>query len=286
MTSFALTLVLVAAALHATWNLLAKRAQGGIAFIYLYFVGACVLYAPVVAVATYLHPPHLGPIAIAFIIGNGVLHLIYFTLLQRGYQIGDLSLVYPLARGTGPLLATVAAIVFFGERPSPVALSGVLLIIGGVFLASGLHVARDARTRLSVAYGLATGTTIAAYTLWDKHAVAALAISPIVYDYWGNIARTVLTTPLVAGRRAEMAEAWRRYKWEALGIALLSPLAYLLVLWALIWTPVSYVAPARELSILFGTLLGVHVFSERGRARARFAGAGLMLAGIVALARG
>lgn len=105
MSAAVLGLVLVAAVLHATWNVLAKRASGGIAFIWLSFLMSIVLYTPVaVAVAIVTHA-HVGPVQIAFMAGNGALHLVYFVTLQRGYRSGDLSVVYPLARGTGPLIA-------------------------------------------------------------------------------------------------------------------------------------------------------------------------------------
>ncbi len=119
MTLFALVLVLVAAVFHATWNLLAKRVgDGGAVFVWLFGLCSLVLYAPLAVVVVLVSAPHLGPVEYLFMFGSGVLHLGYFVLLQRGYAVGDLSLVYPLARGTGPLLATAAAIVLFGERPS------------------------------------------------------------------------------------------------------------------------------------------------------------------------
>ena len=286
MNALALTLVLTAAVLHASWNLLAKRTGGGSPFIFLYFALSTALYAPVAAVVWILWPRSFDLIDIVFMVGNGVLHTVYFITLQRGYRAGDLSLVYPLARGTGPLLASVAAIVFFGERPSPVAMAGILAIVAGVFLASGVHRIRDAAAVRSVWYGLATGVLIAAYTLWDKHAMAALALSPILYDWGGNVARLLLLAPFIAGRWNEVGEAWRLHRVDAFGIAILSPLAYLLVLWALMWTPVSYVAPARELSILFGTIFGIVIFKERERTAARTTAAGLMVLGIAALAHG
>lgn len=286
MNGLALALVLSAALMHATWNLLAKRASGGAPFIFVYFTVSSIVYAPVAAVAWYLHPQALHPIDLVFIAGNGILHSIYFVTLQRGYRAGDLSLVYPLARGTGPLLASIAAIAFLGERPSPLAMAGIAAIVTGVILASGIYRVHAVHAKVSIAYGLATGVLIAIYTLWDKHAMSALALSPIVYDWGGNLVRFGLLLPFVARRRHEVAEAWRLHKLEAVGISILSPLAYILVLWALTWTPVSYVAPARELSILFGTIFGITIFKERSRAVPRAAAAVLMIAGITALALG
>jgi len=280
-------LILVAALLHATWNVLAKRARGGVAFIWLCFAVSVVAYLPVVVVAYVLLRPRLGPIDAVFIVGNGIIHIAYFLLLQRGYRDGDLSLIYPLARGSGPLLSSIAAVVIFAERPSLLACIGIALVVAGIFIGSAGPAAQaGARAnRISIAYGLATGASIAAYTLWDKYSVSTLAISPIVYDYWGNAVRTLLLMPLALTKRAELRETWKRVRSEIVGIAVLSPLAYLLILWALIAAPVSVVAPAREISIVFGAVLGVRLFGEAA-GRRRVAAAVVIFAGIAALARG
>jgi drug/metabolite transporter (DMT)-like permease len=131
-----------------------------------------------------------------------------------------------------------------------------------------------------------TGVAIAGYTLWDKHAVDALALSPLVY-YWGtNTANAVLLTAIVLrGRRSSIALAWRTSKGAAAGVALLSPLAYVLILFALARAPVSAVAPARELSILVGSLLGTTVLAEEQGAR-RLAASAAIVAGVVAITVG
>src|SRR5215208_17531 len=176
MTFFALMLVLAAAVFHATWNLLAKRVgDGGAVFIWLFGFCSLVIYAPLAVVVVLVSAPHLGPVEYLFMFGSGILHLGYFVLLQRGYAVGNLSVVYPLARGTGPLLATAAAIVLFGERPGVAALLGIALIATGVFrLSAEPGSTRKAGLRGGVLYGLLTGAFIAAYTIWDKHAVSAL----------------------------------------------------------------------------------------------------------------
>jgi drug/metabolite transporter (DMT)-like permease len=286
MTLPILGLVLVAAVAHAAWNFLAKGAQGGQGFVWLYTVAASVLYLPVLVIALVVAPGPLGWEAFVFMAGSGALHTAYASLLQRGYRTGDLSLVYPLARGTGPLISTIAAIAIFGERPGLVALLGAALIVLAVLAlarpapeAGGEH-GRAARI------AVLTGVAIAAYTLWDKQAVDALALSPLVY-YWGtNTANALLLTAIVLrGRRRSIALAWRTSKAAAAGVALLSPLAYVLVLFALARAPVSAVAPARELSILLGTLLGTTVLAEGHGAR-RFAAAVAIVVGVVALTVG
>jgi drug/metabolite transporter (DMT)-like permease len=285
-----LILVLIAAVLHATWNAVAKHARPAstTAFVWLCCTVTTALFLPVVAILVLIAPPPGsridGPI-LAFTLGSAVLQALYFVLLQRGYRAGDLSLVYPLARGTGPLLASLTAVVFLGERPGPLGIAGIAAITGGIFVATGVSL-HGPRTRASLGYGLATGATIAAYTIWDKHVVTALAFSPIVYEVARAVAQTAIMTPFVAtgSARAALGQTWRTCRLQIVTVAVLSPVAYVLVLFALARAPVTVVAPAREISIVLGAFLGTRLFGE-GHARRRIAAAVLMVAGIVALAR-
>lgn len=285
MSFSALLLILAAAVAHATWNLLAKRAGGGAVFVWLYAVTATVLWAPVTIPVFVRFWPQLVPVDWVFMIGSGFIHTAYYLLLQRGYRTGDLSLVYPLARGTGPALSTVAAIFLFAERPTALALSGAALIVISILLFSGPKGARPLHTKESVLFGVATGVLIALYTLWDKHAVAALAIPPLMQEWFTSLTRAVCLSPLAWRNRNEVKEEWRIRRWPAVGIGVLSPLAYLLVLFALTFSPVSYIAPAREVSILFGALFGAQFLKEGDRKR-RLAAASVMVAGVCLLAAG
>lgn len=287
MTFFALVLVLAAAFSHATWNLLAKRVgAGGAVFVWLFGVFSVFIYAPLAVVLILLQKPHLGVAQFVFMFGSGALHLGYFVVLQRGYAVGDLSLVYPLARGTGPLLATVGAVILLGERPGVVAVSGILLITLGVFLLTREPGSlRGSGIALGVIYGLLTGVFIAAYTLWDKHAVSALLIPPLLQSWATTVVTVALLTPLAVRHRKEALSLWQAHRPEVLGIAVLSPLSYILVLTALVFTPVSYVAPTREISILIGVLMGTRLLAE-GHAASRLLAAGAMVVGVAALALG
>jgi drug/metabolite transporter (DMT)-like permease len=281
-----LVLILSSALLHATWNLAAKRASGGLAFIWLFTALGALIYTPVGVITALIVRPHLGLVEVGFIVGSAVLHLVYFFFLQRGYQLGDLSLVYPLARGTGPVLSTTAAILFFGEQPTPLAIGGAGLIAASVFIltsSGGLRAVADAR--VAVTYGLLTGMVIASYTLWDKYAVSTLLIAPLIYDWLNGLSRALILAPYAVARWSRITETWRRYWRQALVVAVLSPLAYILVLTALVFTPVSYVAPAREISILFGTIMGARLLAEGDPARRLVAASG-MVAGVIALALG
>lgn len=291
MTALSIGIILLSAVCHATWNLLAKRAGGGALSVWIYSSLAALIYAPLalIAAATSARPLTLEG-ALAMLVSGG-LHTGYFVLLQRGYREGDLSLVYPLARGTGPTLSTLSAILLFGERPSPIAFGGAVLIGVGVFLLAGAGARAGAgrrspeAVRAAIVYGLATGVFIAVYTLWDKRGVSSLGIPPLVFDWGTGFARTLILAPLALPRLSDARREFVAHRREYLGIAVLAPLAYILVLTALSTTAVSYVAPAREISILIGTFLGVRALGE-GDARRRLFAAALMVLGISALALG
>jgi drug/metabolite transporter (DMT)-like permease len=287
-TELALVLVLISAVAHASWNFIAKRASGGPVFNWLFDTLSVVVCLPLGIAQVLLAPVHLGAIEWTFIVGSAVLHLTYFLLLGQGYRVGDLSLVYPLARGLGPMLSTAAAVLVIGERPTPLALVGAALVGVGVFVLAGdPRKLRSASAGRSVVFAGLTGIVIAGYTLWDKQAVSdtGVAIPPILYFYLFTVVRACMLTPYALGRWSTAKLEWRLHKRHALGIAVLSPLSYILVLYALSVSPVSYVAPVREIGILLGAVMGSRWLAEGEGAR-RLAGAVTMLAGVVALAFG
>lgn len=284
MTSLAFGLVFIAAFVHASWNLFAKRSSGGVAFVFLVNIFATLIYAPLVIPVLMVQQTQFNSTALSFIIGSAVIHIFYLLMLQRGYQVGDLSLVYPLARGTAPMLSTVVAIALLGERPSPLAITGLICIIGGVFILTG-----DPRqlwrsnSRTAVFYGALTGALIAGYTIWDKYAVSQFSVSPILLNFGCNGFESIFLAPF-ALRYWQVAQSeWQRHRLEVLSVATLGPLAYLLVLIAMVSTPVSHVAPIRELSILIGALLG-HRLLEEGEVVKRLLASGSILVGIGLLA--
>jgi drug/metabolite transporter (DMT)-like permease len=286
MNGLALTLILAAAVLHATWNLINKQVNGHSTFTWVVAVLSAFFYAPATVAIMEIWQIRLNFLDLGMIAGSAALHTGYFLLLHQGYRAGDLSLVYPLARGAGPLISVLAAIVFLGERPSMLAFAGALAIIGGVVILTGdfARLRQDGH-RQAIGYALLTGVFIAAYTLWDKRAVGHYAIMPLVLDWGANVGRAILLTPFALRYSDETAIEWRDHKWEAIAVAILIPLAYILVLTAMSFTPVSYVAPAREISILIGTIMGARLLAE-GDAPRRLTAAGAMVLGIVALAVG
>jgi len=292
MTVLAIALVLVAAVIHATWNLIAKQAEragGGATFVWLTSLFGTLLYFPLALYFTLRAPSGsaFSGEALRAILGSALLHLGYYLLLQKGYRIGDLSLVYPVARGVAPLLATAGAIALFGERPSVTALLGAALISASVFLLAGTRgEGKDAAaSRRAVKYGLGIAALIATYTLWDKNAVSVWLVSPVLLDWGSHAVRTVLMLPYIVPRWSITRAEWKANGKRALLVGALSPLAYILVLQALTFTPASYIAPAREVSILVGTLMGAR-FLHEGNTWRRLAGACGMVAALVALSLG
>ncbi|MFC3486471.1 EamA family transporter [Amycolatopsis roodepoortensis] len=286
----ALSFVVIAAVIHAGWNLAAKRIRrGGARFVWAYYSLSAVLLVPVMAVSLAVEPQRPQWTWLFAAVVAAVFHVTYGVVLQRGYAVGDLSVVYPVARGTGPLISVLAAVVLLGERPGVLGLVGAFLVVAGVLvIGSGRAPAHaDAADRVArrkgLVYGLLTGLTIAAYTLWDAHSVTGLGVPPIVYFGTGAIVQSVLMTPYALKDREEVSWLWREHKREVLVVGVLSPVAYLLVLYALQIAPVSLVAPARELSIVLGGLAAWLVLGEANAVR-RLAGSVVVLAGITAIA--
>jgi drug/metabolite transporter (DMT)-like permease len=287
LTAAALALVLVAAAVHAGWNYFLKTARGGAGFMTLVALVASVLWAPLAAGQWIVQGYVFQPVHLVPILASAAIHTAYFILLDRGYRHGDLSVVYPLARATGPILTIVVAVAVLGERPGPVALVGAALVILGAYLLTGNPLRLFSRDRpRGAGFALLTGCTIALYTVVDKIAVSQCLIPPIVFDWCCLTARLFMLWPIAVRDAPDaLRAAWRIDRRAIVLVAILSPLAYILVLTAMVFTPVSYVAPAREVSILFAALLGAHFLREKDPVR-RLIAAGAIVLGIVGLARG
>lgn len=257
-----LSLVLLAACCHATWNLFVKRINGGAELIWLFSTISSLLYLPLLLWVIIAERPEFGLLQIGFILGSALIHLGYFLLLQTGYRKGDLSLVYPVARATGPLLSSSFAVLVLGEVMTPPMAVGAAIIVFGVLMLSGGIKAGARRPSSSLAFGLSTGVLIGSYTVWDAYAVSILLVPPLVLDYATNISRAVLLAPIAHRRRALVRQHWRDHRAGVLAIAILSPLAYILVLYAMTFTPVAYVAPTRELSVVLSVLAGSILLGE------------------------
>ena len=299
MPTVAFGLVLVAALIHALWNFVAKQSGGDIRFALISNVALCVLWAPVGLAFAWRDVGTFGGLQWSLVAASAAVHVVYFSTLLRGYRLGDLSVVYPLARGTGPLLTALAATTFLGEALGLVGWIGVGGIVGGIVVIAGgprlVHALRrgsrsheDAlRLRTGVGYGLATGALISLYTLIDGYAVKHAHVSPILVDYLSNAIRLPLTLLAIAvlRRREPLPLAgYARSMWKsALAVGLLSPIAYVLVLYAIGMAPLSQIAPMREVSMLFAAYLGGSQLAERNP-RERLIGAACIAAGVIAIA--
>jgi drug/metabolite transporter (DMT)-like permease len=281
-----LLLVAIAALAHATWNLTIKAAgTSGPRFLWLTFVVATVAVAPF-AIASLSNVGPRMPVLLALALGSGALQLAYFLTLQRGYRLGDVSVVYPLARGSGPLLSVIFAVVLFRETPSLPGLVGAGVVVSGVVVigvAGGR--ARFAANRTGILYGLLVGVAIAAYTLWDANAVVQQKLPPLGY-FWVTILVQLIAFAPFALRQPRFTVALARQHWvAALVVGILSPLAYVLILFAFTLAPVALVAPAREVSVVLVALGGWLLFREPHPVQ-RIVGAVVVLGGVALLAMG
>lgn len=289
----AFALIVLAGIIHASWNIAAKKANGDARFAFQSGVLMMLVWAPVGVTLGWNVVPQWGAREWAFIVASGVLHVLYYVVLLRGYRKSDLTVVYPLARGSGPLLSSLVAILFLGERISALGVAGIAGVVLGVFLVAGgprlwrsTHdAAQRERVQKGIRYGLLTGAFIAGYTVVDSYAVKMLAMSPILLDYVGNFVRVGLLVPAVLRDRATTVRLWREQWKYALIVAAISPISYVLVLYAVQQAPISHVAPAREVSMLFAALIGGHLLREGDRVL-RLIGAVFIAAGVIALALG
>lgn len=286
MTNLAILLVLSSAFTHALWNFVAKRAIGGISFIWLFGVMEVILYFPILLFIVAQGGINIGLTEWLMIIGSAILHLAYFVALTRGYQVADLSIVYPFSRGIGPLLSTIAAVIILSERPSSLAIFGTILITLGIIgLTGDPRKIRGKNIGRGLLWAGLTGIAIAGYTIWDSHAVSVVKLSPFIFQWGLTSVRLVILTPIALRQWDNVKIAWTQDKWKATGVAVLSSLSYILMLFALSFSQVSYVAPLRSISILIGVVMGAFLLKE-GDLRKRFGAAGIMVIGAIALGLG
>jgi drug/metabolite transporter (DMT)-like permease len=289
----ALALVIAAALSHAVWNVAAKSAGGDARFALFSALLVSSLWLPVALWFAWGVVGRWGVAQWGIVVASAVVHVSYFLTLLRGYRAADLTVVYPVARGTAPLLSSLVALALFGEQLSTLGAAGVMAVVAGVFLIAGgpglFRAANDPAARrrvwLGIGWGAATGLQIAGYTLIDGYAVKVLLLSPILVDYFGNLLRIPILVPLVWRDRAALPALWRTQWRAALMVATLGPIGYVLVLFAMQRAPVSLVAPAREMSMLFAALLGGTLLREEDMA-ARLAGALCIALGVAALVQG
>jgi drug/metabolite transporter (DMT)-like permease len=264
MTVFALALVLSAALAHATWNLLLKRS--GMALIYTWNITVA---GTIVTLPIALYELFNATVTLTgwfFFVGTSVIHAFYFILLALAYEHGDMSLVYPLARGMGVALTPIGAVLILGEHISLFQGIGIAGIVVGLLILqipadfSRETLATHFRPAAGLIFAVVTGITIATYSLWDK--VGVSHVPPLLYVTGAFLGPAISMSWLFRRRVGMLIAEWRAHPVTMGAVAVLSPLAYSLALVALSIAQVSQVAPLRELGVVIGTVLGITLLRE------------------------
>ncbi|MBI5564057.1 MAG: EamA family transporter [Chloroflexi bacterium] len=287
MLGLSLIFLLSAASLHALSNALIKQARDKLAFTWWMLTANVIVGAPLT-----LFVGSVPPIGWALISVSGLIEAMYFVALTRAYALGDLSQVYPIARGSAPLFVLLWAVLFLGEAPTLGGVLGILLIVGGLYLVNLPSFADWKRPLLGLKssatrWALLTGLLISIYSSIDK--VGVRYVDPLLYLYlflvvtWLALSGQWLSADRWAALRADLQPDVKRRLLTALLVALLGSSAYGLVLAALQLSPVSYVSPVREVSVIIGAWIGVKFMGEQG-GRLRVIAATLIAAGIVTIA--
>jgi len=272
MDAFVFSAVLLAAACHAGWNATVKRGLDPLATTVLISAGAGLIAAPLVPLAG-LPLPAAWP----WIAASVLIHLFYFAALIESYRSGDMGQVYPLARGSAPLLTAFGSVFLVGERIGSMAWSGIVLLVSGVLILS-LRGGRDlARLdRRAVGFAMLTAMTICAYSLVDgigaRRAGNASAYSIALFIGIGPV---MVLYGLARNGRASMPLAARHWG-LGIGGGGLQLGSYAIAIWAMTVAPIAMVAALRETSVLFGALIAVMVLREPLRAVRMVAAAGIV----------
>lgn len=286
MTALAIALALAAAALHGTWNVLIKVGGDPMETFRRATIVAALVTTPLTAVAWLATGrPALPPAAFGLAAISAALELAYLFLLSAAYRSGELSVVYPIARGSAPLLAVVAGLGLLGERLERGQLAGVGLLLVGI-----LAVTISQTSGRATVPALLTGVSIAAYTAVDR--VGVRLTTPWIYD-WVLIALLATALAITMSVRSRLQRrpdppspapaspvTWRQG--AVIGVFMWT--AYLLVLIALSIAPLSVVAPVREVSVVAVAVWGVWKLHERKGAALKLLGATATLAGVALLA--
>jgi drug/metabolite transporter (DMT)-like permease len=286
MSGIALSIVLVSAFLHAGWNYLLKKSERKIVFIWWFLLMSILLFLPMFLY--YWHKTSISVTGGLCIIATGLLHGIYFWCIGGAYQRGDLSLVYPLARGSGPLFIPVLAALLLQERIALLGAIGIALIIGGIYCihlrsltgSAFMEPFRALRGGASL-WALFTGLATTAYSLVDKVGVGL--VHPPVYIYLMFVITWLTITPWILIREREhLVVEWRRHAGSIVTVGFLCLFTYLIILFALQISEVSYVAAVREVSIILSAYFGIVLLGEK-HGKQKLIGAVLIALGVVSI---
>jgi len=276
METFVFIAVLFAAACHAGWNALIKVGLDPLSTTTLISVGSGIValaFSPFVGVPAWAAWPWLA--------ASIVIHLVYFASLIESYRTGDLGQVYPIARGSAPLMTAAVTSIFVGEKLSALGWAGIAALVGGVLLLS----ARGARhlaeiDRRAIGFALFTALTICAYSVVDGIG-ARLSANPNGYSVWLFVGIAVVMVPYALYRDGrDVIPAMQRFWLRGFAGGALQVLSYGIAIWAMTVAPIAIVATLRETSVLFGAVIAVVVLKEPLRA-VRIVAACLIVCGLV-----
>ena len=266
--------VMLAALLHAGWNAIVKTSVSKQTSMFLLSVGHALIGVAVVATQP-VPAPEVWP----WLLASGLIHMAYQLFLAYAYEQGDLSRVYPIARGTAPMLVLVISLLFLADQLDGNELWGILVLGAGIVLmAHGVLKNGESRRLLPFALGSALAT--AGYTLADGLG-ARVSGTPIVYVGWLMILSALFFTPAVVALKGRTV---LRADWRAWGVGMVAAAAsfgaYAIAVWAMTVAPIALVGALRETSILFAVLIGWLFFGER-MDRGKIIAAALILAGVM-----
>lgn len=276
METFVFLAVLFAAACHAGWNALIKVGLDPLSTTTLISVGSGIValaFAPLVDMPASASWPWL--------VASVVIHLVYFASLIESYRTGDLGQVYPIARGSAPLMTASVTSIFIGEKLSALGWTGIVVLVGGVLLLSargGRHLAEI--DRRAIGFAQFTALTICAYSVVDGIG-ARLSANPNAYSVWLFIGIAIVMVPYALYRDGrDVIPAMQRFWLRGFAGGALQVLSYGIAIWAMTAAPIAIVATLRETSVLFGAVIAVVVLKEPLRA-VRVVAACLIVCGLV-----
>lgn len=296
MNGTVIALILASAILHASWNFAMRRSRGDIVVLWLSLLLAGLAGLPVAVALGLWHPPQAA--GLGLLLASCVLNAMFFSLLGKAYEGGEISLVYPVCRGTGVALTAVVALALAIDPVRPLSCAGILAVVAGILLIGLGHVANAPGGHSkahSIGLAILVGVCITGYSIIDKLGVSTQPqgrwpgghMHPIIYVCGQYLGTAVFMIPYVLTRRAgAVAEAWRLRRRYVFFIGPASLLTYLLILLAYhIGGPVSSIVAFRELAVVLGCVLGFAVLKESVTMR-KLAGIAAVLAGLVLMKLG
>ena len=323
MSFFALLLVLTAACCHATWNYHLKKANCGRAIWWLVYLLTSVITIPLLLLWDPQALTRITPTGWFVILISAPIHVVYALVLQIGYKKSDYSIVYPTARGAGPLITVLSAVVILGDAPSLTGWCGIFAILAGVVLLT-LRTDKGAdlsRVHTGIFWGLLTGVCIAGYSFCDAWAVQRdtgltpasfyfpsitgvciagysfcdawavqrdTGLTPASFYFPSIVVRAIVMTPFMLAMkdwREQVRSIWKNpVSRRALWVVTVgSPGGYILVLCAMTMAPLAYVAPTREVGMMVGVIVGAILLKEH-LSLTKISGLVAMVAGVLLIA--